>query len=65
MILIGHENGQEGLERLEGYGHEDLEIETFEANDRRNSGQLRLNWVEEVAFNYQHIVVLKSLFLNI
>ena len=43
MILIGHENGQEGLERLEGYGHEDLEIETFEANDKRNSGQLRLN----------------------
>ena len=51
MILKGHANEQEELGRLEGCGHEDLEIEKFEANDKQNSGQLRLNWVGEVAFN--------------
>ena len=50
MILKGHVNEQEELGRLEGCGHEDLEIEKFEANDKQNSGQLRLNWVGEVAF---------------
>lgn len=50
MISIGHANEQGELERLEGYGHGDLEIEKLEANDKQNSGQLRLNWVEGVAF---------------
>ena len=50
MISIGHANEQGELERLEGYGHGDLEIEKLEANDKLNSGQLRLNWVEGVAF---------------